>query len=100
MKKSPSKQIGKTRNGSSNSTPAEDPRSLEANIVAFSKTKEFRDIAGKAIAEHRAAGDSVTFIRDGLIIEQHADGREEILGKVPPPIKFHIPKNVQIIGRK
>ncbi len=46
-----------------------------------------KEVGRRAIAENKALGLPTTFLKDGLIIKEYADGKREILGTVPPGFK-------------
>ncbi|MCU0348549.1 MAG: hypothetical protein MUC59_16550 [Saprospiraceae bacterium] len=49
-----------------------------------------KEVGKRAVAEAKALGLPITFIENEWIIKEYADGKREILGKVPPSQKVQI----------
>jgi len=49
-----------------------------------------KEVGRRAIAEAKALGLPITFVENEQIITEHADGRREVIGTVPPSKKVKV----------
>jgi hypothetical protein len=75
----------------------EDPSSLEANVVRLALEGKLSAAADRAVEEQRALGLPITFQRGDEVIKQYADGREEVLAKIPQTPPYNAPRGVRVI---
>ena len=76
----------------------------DERIINTPRYEEYQRLfseAGKlAVAENKRLGIPLSYVENDKIIKEYADGRKEILGTVPPDIKYTGPLKIELPKHK